>query len=121
MKELISVDKIETVHVDMCEAETSVGWYRGESTIHIFTSDNTVLTKLKKCMVKNIEGWQCYEAGRDKAGFVMGYNFIAPKKALRFVSGNEKSEEQKTAASERMKARIATGWVPGQSLEEEDE
>lgn len=121
MKELISVDKIEAVHVDMCEAETSVGWYRGESTIHIFTSDNTVLTKLKKCMAKNAKDWQCYEAGRDKAGFVMGYNFIAPKRAIRFVSGNERPEEQRIAASERMKARFAVKEISDQSLEEDDD
>lgn len=121
MREFISVDQIETVHVDSCEAETSVGWYRGDDNIHIFTSDNTTLTRLKKCMIKNPEGWKCYESGRDRAGFVMGYNFIAPKKALRFVGGNEKSEEQKAAASKRMKERLASGWLPGQSAEEEED
>ena len=121
MKESISVDQIEVIHVDMCEAETCINWCRGDSAIHIFTSDNTMLTKLKKCMAKNPKNWQCYEAGRDRAGFVVGYNFIAPKKALRFVGGNERSEEQKAAASERMKAMMASGWLPGQSMEEEDD
>lgn len=114
----ISANEIETVRVNSCEAETSISWYRGDSTISIFTSDNTVLTRLKKCMTKNPKGWQCWEAGRDKAGAVTGYNFKAPKKAIRLVDGSERSEEQRIAASERARAKIATGWLPGQPIKE---
>lgn len=118
----ISVDQIEVVHVDMDEAETTITWQRGDSKVNIFTSDNTTLTKIKKCMAKNPEGWLCYEAGRDKAGFVMGYNFTAPKKAIRIVGGNERSDEARLAAAERMRARLDSGWLPGQSsADTEDE
>lgn len=118
-KKITSMDEFETLHVASCESETTVSWMRGDTTVHIFTSDNTVLTKLKKCMAKNFDQWTCTEAGRDDQGYVMGYNFIAPRKAIRFTGGNERSEEQKAAASERMLAKLSTGWLPGQSGEED--
>lgn len=120
-KKITSIEEFEVMHVASCEAETTIGWMRGDETIHIFTSDNTVLTKLKKCMIKNPNQWTCTEAGRDSEGYVTGYNFIAPKKAVRLTSGNERTEEQKAIASERMKARIAAGWLPGQATEVESE
>lgn len=117
MNKNIKVEDIELVKVAGYEAETTIGWMRGADKVSIFTSDNTILTKLKKCMAKNPSQWTCKESGRDRDGYVVGYLFTAPRKAVRLVGGNEKSEEQKQAASERMKARISKGWLPGQSLE----
>lgn len=114
----IKAEDIEVMRVAGCEAETTIGWLRGEDRVNIFTSDNTTLTKLKKCMAKNPSQWTCKESGRDRDGYVIGYLFTAPRKAVRLVGGNEKSEEQKQAASERMKARMATGWLPGKTIEE---
>lgn len=117
----IAVDQIEVMRVGLDEAETCINWMRGDDKVRIFTSDNTTLTKLKRCMAKNPSAWLCYEAGRDRAGYVVGYNFIAPRRAVRLGGGSEKSEEQKVAASERMKARLATGWLPGQSSKDEED
>lgn len=105
MKNFISVEEIETIRVPLDEAETHISWMRGDSYISIFTSDNTTLTKLRKCMAKNPKDWKCTESGRDKSGNVLGYTFIAPRKAVRLGGGSERSEEQRAAASERMKAR----------------
>lgn len=121
-KKITCMEDFEVMHVASCEAETTINWMRGDTTVHIFTSDNTVLTKLKKCMAKNFDQWTCTEAGRDSEGYVMGYNFIAPKKAVRLTGGNERTEEQKAAAAERMRAKIAAGWLPGQATDlDEDE
>lgn len=100
-----SLEEITPVRCDMDEAETTIGWMRGDKQIHIFTSDNTTLTKIKRVIAKNPSEWRCYEAGRDKDGYALGWNFIAPKKAVRFTSGavSERSEEQKQAFKERMR------------------
>ena len=105
MKKFITAEEIESIRVPLDEAETHISWMRGDTQISIFTSDNTTLTKLKKCMAKNPKDWKCIESGRDKSGNVLGYTFTAPRRAVKLGGGNERSEEQKVAASERMKAR----------------
>lgn len=114
-REFVTVDQIGVIRCNGYEAETTINWMRGDDQIHIFTSDNVTLTKIKRAMAKNPDEWICYSAGIDERGYALGYNFIAPRKAIRFVSGAARSEEQSAAASARMKARLANGWLPGQS------
>lgn len=119
-KEFVTLDQIGTVRCSCYEAETTINWMRGDNQVHIFTSDNVTLTKIKRAMAKNPGEWICYSAGTDEQGYVLGYNFIAPRKAIRFTSGAARSEEQSAAASARMKARMANGWLPGQSADSDD-
>lgn len=120
-KEFVTLDQIGAVRCSCCEAETVINWMRGDNQVHIFTSDNVTLTKIKRAMAKNPDEWICYSAGTDGQGYALGYNFIAPRKAIRFTSGAARSEEQSAAASARMRARIADGWLPGQSTGSDDE
>lgn len=116
-----SIDEVTAIRCSMDEAETTVGWMRGDEAVHIFTSDNITLTKIKRAAAKNFSEWKCYEAGRDENGYAVGWNFIAPRKAIRFGSGAERSEEQKQAARDRAQARIAAGWLPGQIYGEDED
>ena len=83
----VTVDQIEVVQCPTSEAETYVGWMRGDQTVTIFSSDNTMLTKLKKAMAKNPNQWTCFESGRNRDGRVVGYLFTATRKAVRIVGG----------------------------------
>lgn len=120
-KEFVTLDQIGTIKCNCYEAETTVNWMRGDDKVHIFTSDNVTLTKIKRAMAKNPNEWTCYSAGTDEQGYALGYNFIAPRKAIRFTSGAAKSEEQLAAASARMKVRMANRKLPSQPTDIDDE
>ena len=102
-KKLISVNEIETISCsDLDEAETTICVERRSKTAQIYTSDNVMLTKLKKQMSKNSE-WKCWEASRNADGEVTGYFFEVPKRAVSIRAGNkiEVSDERKEAAKVR--------------------
>lgn len=100
---LISVDKIEAIRcADLDEAETTICVERKGNTAQIYTSDNVMLTKLKKQMVKNPE-WKCWEAGRNTDNKVTGYFFEVPRRSVSIRAGNkiEVSDERREAAAKR--------------------
>lgn len=108
-KMVSSLEDITSIRCSVEEAETTVGWMRDDSRIRIFTSDNKTLTKLKRVIAKNPSAWEYWDAGRDREGYVLGWNFTAPRDAVRFVARFERTEEQRQVARERTLARIAAG------------
>lgn len=94
---------------DMGEQETVITTMRGDKRIRIYTSDNTMLTKLKKLM--GADGGQ-YEVERVEYlpdGSACGVVVTAPARCLSLRSGKtrEISEEDRAALAERMR-NIAT-------------
>ena len=66
MKEIFNIEDIETIRCDLDEQETTVNILRGSAEITIYTSDNTMLTKLSKLFSKNKDVWRCFESGKGK-------------------------------------------------------
>lgn len=104
----ITPDEIELVDCPVVEQETTVTFMRTDDMISVYSSDATMLTKLKKTFAGNPTEIKCWEAGRTTEGGVTGYFFEMPKKYFTIkkstkFSSKEVTEEQKRAASERFK------------------
>lgn len=87
------------------ERETTINVLGSSQTMEIYTSDNVMITKLKKLLDANPDTIKCWEAGRFE-GKVTGYFFEMPKKHLSFRSSFNKhsmSEESRIAFGERIK------------------
>ena len=87
-KKYLTFEEIEVIKCDMDEAETVMNWMRGDETIRIYTSDNTMVTKLKQKVKNNPAEYKIYEAGRNK-GYVTGYYIEMPLKYLSFRGGSD--------------------------------
>lgn len=92
------------------EKETIISISGNDNVLKIYTSDNSMLTRLKKILKLNPDTVKYWEAGRCE-GKVTGYFFTMPKKhfSLRSTAGREVSEEQREAASKRFKKLAAEG------------
>lgn len=103
---ITNVNDIKTVKVNKDEQETIISFSRDDEEAEIYTSDNTVLTKLKKKLAKDPKNYLCYEGPKDENDNVTGYFFKCPKKFIRFgTASNRKplSDSQKQAISDRFK------------------
>ena len=114
MQNYLKVKDLETI-CRSCneERETTICTIANEDEMKIYTSDNTMLTKLKKVMEANPLTVKCWCAGRNSNGDVTGYFFLMPKKhlSIRITAGREVSEENKKLASERFKKLRAEGKI----------
>lgn len=99
-------EELEAVHVTMEEAETTISISRGENTAIVWTSDNTVLTKLKKVMKAAPKDCVLKEVGWYK-GEPVSYKFEVKKKMVRIGAPRVLTDEQREAMSERAKAMQA--------------
>lgn len=108
-RKYLDINKLEeAVFAPVDEAETVINVNRTDDRIEIYSSDNTMITKIKRAALKNPKEWKCWESDRDVKGRLRGYFFSAPKKALSFRGGNKKdiTEEQREAIRARFaKAR----------------
>ena len=100
------VEQIGNVVCNVDERETSITFGYLDARAEIFTSDNTVITKIKKCILKDPNNWECYEAGKID-GNVTGYFFVTKKSniALRSLQEREKkqlSDEERKLLGERL-------------------
>ena len=111
MKQIFNLNELESIG-NSCieEKETTVSVLGSENTMDVYTSDNAMLTKLKKIWASTPNTIECYEMGRCE-GKVTGYLFKMDKRHLSFraIVGREVSEEFKKAASERFKKLAAEG------------
>ena len=103
---LYKPEELEAVHVTMEEAETTINISRGENTAIIWTSDNTVLTKLKKVMRAAPKDCVLKEVSWYK-GEPASYTFEVKKKMVRIGAPRALTDEQREAMSERAKAMQA--------------
>ena len=107
MENFIRLEDVKSVRVAKEEAETVINIARGDNYTTIYTSDNTIITKLLRAASKNRGDWKCWSGGTDSNGNVTGYFFRAPKRSISIRSGSKKvvelTEEQKIAKAERMR------------------
>ena len=109
-KKTYTVDDVVTLMGNSSdEQETSIVCERNGDKMTIWTSDNTMVTKLKGLMIKNPDAYKLISISTCD-GQPVAYEIEAPKKFLSFRSTNAPraiTEEQRAASSERMKAMRA--------------
>ena len=109
-KKTYTVDDIVTiVGVPSDEQETSIVCERNGDKMTIWTSDNTMVTKLRGLMTKSPEEY-ILRSISTYDGQPVAYEVEAPKEFLSFRSvrvTRTMTEEQRIANSERMKAMRA--------------
>ena len=98
---------------DVDEQETVITFMRGDKCIQIYTSDNTMLTKLRKLVgtdesmykVKDVQYMKKSEDA-DTERYPVGVTVEAPLNCLSLRAGKKRelTEEEKEALRERMKA-----------------
>ena len=102
----VEYNKIQKLVVGKDEQEFTLTAMRDDDRVSCFCSDNLMLTKLKEAMKQNPDEYKCYIKSVYPDGSIAGYEFVFPKKYLKFAARDRKydmSPEQKEAAKERMK------------------
>jgi len=108
-------ENLKTVSVKVIEAETTISMMRDETRAHIYTSDNSMVTKMKRAWRKctNKADWICYAIPKNAEGDVSGYTFDVPKKVVGIRSTKEAkakrilTEEERKAIGVRMHRGIS--------------
>lgn len=97
--------ELETMRgVSMEEQETTIVYSRDSKTAHVYTSDNTTLTKIGKLL--NAEGseWKLVQVVKNSDGTPNGYMFECPKNLVNLrakKTAPKMTDEQKEAARQR--------------------
>lgn len=99
------------------EQETTVQMSRTEDVAHVWTNDNTVITKIRKLMVKAPDQWKLVRVSTNAAGEAVGYFIECPKKMVAFRVPRVYDEDGKAAIA----ARLASGRAKDSTDDEEDE
>lgn len=102
-----TADDLGIMDVAGDEQETTISWYRRDSVASVYTSDNTMLTKMKKLMAKSPD-CKLKNITWSKDGEPTGYFFEVPVRFVKVIKPKEASEEQRAALSERLKAMRET-------------
>lgn len=86
------------------EREVTVTASADEDVIHIYTSDDSYLTKFKKLMSANPK-WKIIRVTHNSDGSVPGVMLEAPKNCLSFRAGLEReyTDEQRAAMRDRLR------------------
>ena len=103
--ELYTADELESVDASSDEQEVTIAAYRSDERMSLWVTDNTMLTKVKRCMRANPEEWKLERVEWHKEGTVAGYEFSFPKKYLSFrtkTTSFELSEEEKAARARKL-------------------
>lgn len=85
------------------EQETTIVLSRTEDKMSIWTTDNTMVTKLRALMNKNPEDYKLINISTYN-GAPAAYEFEAPKKLLSLRNTMNLTDEQRAALGERLKA-----------------
>lgn len=87
------------------EQETTISWYRRDAVASVYTSDNTMLTKMKKLMGKSGD-CKLKEISWNKDGKPVGYKFEVPVKFIKLHSPRMLTDEQRAEMAERARERF---------------
>lgn len=92
-------------HISLEEQDTVIEYYRTDDKLDIYTSDQTMITKLKKLLAKSDEYELTHEDKSDD-GRTLTMEVKAPKEVLRLMANSKPSltEEQRKAMTERLAA-----------------
>lgn len=106
-KIFISADEIQSVTCFKEFQETAINWYRTDEQAEIFTTDPTMITKLKNIMKRNPESYKCYyrPMNVDETGKPLAYTFVCNKDLISFRTPYLKdlSAEERMAMRDRLR------------------
>lgn len=102
---------LDTMHISGNKGEDkeiTITRVATEDTIHIYTSDDAYLTKIKKCVKSSPNSWKIVKVVERSDGTISGVMAVAPKNAISFRASCDNasriiSEEKKEALRERLK------------------
>lgn len=102
----MNINDLLITGVSTDEQETTINYSRTDKEAEVYTSDNTVLTKIKNIFNNNDCEWKLKDVVRDQNGNIIGVFFVVPKKLISLRAKTTKSsltDEQRVAAAERLK------------------
>ena len=102
----MNINDLLITGVSADEQETTINFSRTDKEAEIYTSDNTVLTKIKNMFSSDDCEWKLKNVVKDRKGNVVSVFFSVPKKLISLRAKTVKSsltDEQKQAAAERLK------------------
>lgn len=100
--------ELKSVKCNVEEQETTITISRTDGIIHLYTSDNTRISKMQKLLNAKGTEWKLDKVTYNKDEEPTGYFFSCNNKKMLSLrpKKTEMSEEQKTALAERLaKAR----------------
>lgn len=106
VKRRMNINDLLITGVSTDEQETTINYGRNDEEAVVYTSDNTVLTKIKNIFSSDDCEWKLKNVVKDKKGNVVSVFFSVPKKLISLRAKTVKSsltDEQKQAAAERLK------------------
>lgn len=113
----LTANQIEVVHCSAEERETTISMTWEDKIAHIYTTENTFLTRVKKLMTAEPTKWKVWEAGRTKSG-PTGYFIETAYRNIVARNPKKISDERRAAASERFRKMHATH---ADEIDDEDE
>ena len=102
----MNINDLLITGVSTDEQETTINYGRNDEEAEVYTSDNTVLTKIKNIFSSDDCEWKLKNVVKDKEGNVVSVFFSVPKKLISLRAKTVKSsltDEQRRAAAERLK------------------
>ena len=102
----MNINDLLITGVSADEQETTINYSRTDKEAEVYTSDNTVLTKIKNMFNSDDCEWKLKDVVKDQEGTIVGVFFIVPKKLISLRAKTVKSsltDEQRRAAAERLK------------------
>lgn len=102
----MNINDLVITGVSTDEQETTINYGRNDEEAEVYTSDNTVLTKIKNMFSSDDCEWKLKNVVKDRKGNVVSVFFSVPKKLISLRTKTVKSsltDEQKQAAAERLK------------------
>ena len=106
VKRRMNINDLLITGVSTDEQETTINYGRNNEEAEVYTSDNTVLTKIKNIFSSDDCEWKLKNVVKDKKGNVVSVFFSVPKKLISLRAKTVKSsltDEQRRAAAERLK------------------
>ena len=106
VKRRMNINDLLITGVSADEQETTINFSRTDKEAEVYTSDNTVLTKIKNMFSSDDCEWKLKNVVKDQKGNVVSVFFSVPKKLISLRAKTVKSSltgEQKQAAAERLK------------------
>ena len=102
--------ELENLHISgNCaeDREVTVTSVAADSRMRVYTSDDTWLTKIKKCVAANPKDWQIVNLIFHKDGTLSGVTAECPKRCLKLHHGLKKSISEETIAASVERLKLA--------------
>lgn len=101
----ITAEDIKTCVASSDEQETTITISRSGDIVSIWSNDNTMLTKFKRCLQAGDE-WECYAGPNDKDGKPTGYFLYTVKKNITFRCKKRAKRNLSTEQKEKLANRL---------------